>query len=800
MENEITTSHHNKFGSGFNMKDQITYYMSNWKWFLISIFVFFGIAYTYLRYTIPQYSATASLMIKDEKKGGVNSEQSAFSDLVVLSGVKSNLDNEIEVVKSMTMIKSTVKKLGLNILYINEGRVKSEELYKKSPVQFSFFNLKEGFEEKNIIYKVIGSGRNTYELYDRNDVKKGDYQYGQTLKLREGDAVVFKTDKAKNFKENPFKVMIQMKSVSSVARGFKGRLSVKKSGERTTIVELSIVDPVREKAEDFLNGLIRVYNEDEVADKNLVFENTSKFINDRLKIIADELEGVEKNTEAFKIRNHVTDITSETAIYLNSASDFEKKEVETETKLKVVSVMEEYLKNANTNDLIPANILTSDANASGLIEQYNQLLLERNRMLKNAGPSNAVIQTLNKKIESLRMDIADVLLRLKGQLEVLKKDLTYQKAIFNGKISTIPTLEREARALGRQQQIKEALYLYLLQKREETAISLAVTSPNAKVVDPAMSSGGPISPQRGTIYMMALALGALLPFGVLYLLNMMDNKLKGRSDIESKLTIPILGDVPHSDTNEEIISSSSRSASAEAIRIVRTNLEFLLNQVPEGIAKTVFITSTIPKEGKTFVAVNLAGTIALSGKKVLLIGMDIRNPKLETYLNLGDNTGVTNYLSSNDLKLPELIQKQPGFDAFYVLPSGIIPPNPVELLMSQKVNYLFETLKKEFDYIIVDTAPVSLVTDTLLIAPHAHSFIYVARANYLDKRMLHVPDQLYREKKLSNMAMLINDTDVQKGYGYGYGGYGYGGYGYGYGLDIVKKSWYASFFEKITGK
>lgn len=793
MEQEFTPQDNIAFNSGFNIKDQLDYYLSNWKWFLLGVVVFFLGAYIYLRYTTPQYNAVATLMLRDEKKGGADTQMNAFSDLALLSNIKSNLDNEIEVLKSRSLIMSAVKSLGLNVSYINEGRVKSEELYKKSPIQFSFLKFNTGFEQKIIVYKVIGSGENKYALYDRNENMLGVYQYGQTVALKEGDAIVFETDKRKSFKENPFKVMVQMRPVASVAGAYKGRLSVKKSGDRTTIVELSIIDAVGERAEDFLNGLVTVYNQDVVADKNIVFENTSKFIDDRLKIIADELDGVEKSTEAFKIRNHVTDITSETNLFLSSASEFEKKEIETETKLKVVAVMEEYLKNAKASDLIPANVLTSDASAVGLIDQYNRIVLERNRMLKNGGPKNAVILTLNKKIEALRFDISEVLSRLRGQLEISKKDLAYQNAVFNGKISKIPTLEREARALGRQQQIKEALYLYLLQKREETAISLAVTSPNAKVVDPAISSKSPVFPQKNSIYMMALALGVLVPFGALYLVNMMDNKVKGRSDVESKLSIPILGDVPTSFSNEEIIEANSNTSAAEAIRIARTNLEFMLNEVSDEKAKTIFVTSTLPKEGKTFIAVNMAGAIALSGKKVLLVGMDIRNPKLEDYLHL-PKEGVTNYLSSKDLDIHTLIHKIPDYEAFYVLPSGIIPPNPAELLMSNKVNDLFEILKSEYDYIVVDTSPVHLVTDTLLIAQHADSFVYVIRANYLDKEMLYVPYKLYKEKKLPNMALLINDTEIRKGYGYGYGAYGYG---YGYGVEVIKKTWYKRFLEKF---
>ncbi len=377
--------------------------------------------------------------------------------------------------------------------------------------------------------------------------------------------------------------------------------------------------------------------------------------------------------------------------------------------------------------------------------------------------------------------------RFKAALDIKKKDLAYQNALFNGKISKIPTLEREARVLGRQQQIKEQLYLYL-QKREETAISLAVTAPNAKVIDSALSSKSPVTPKRQSIYMSAMAIGLLLPLGVLYLLQMMDTKIKGRSDVESKLNIPILGDIPTSLSNEEIIDANSRTSAAEAVLgLYEPISSSMLNQVPDNVAKTVFVTSTVPKEGKTFVAVNLAGTIALSGKKVLLIGMDIRNPKLEDYLHL-PKEGVTNYLSTKDLDIHSLIHRIPKYESFFVLPSGVIPPNPAELLMSNKVDVLFEQLKKEFDYIVVDTSPVHLVTDTLLIAQHPDAFVYVVRANYLDKSLLRVPYQLHMEKKLSNMAMLINDTMINKGYGYGYGAYGYG-YGYGYGVEVTKKSW-----------
>jgi len=338
--------------------------------------------------------------------------------------------------------------------------------------------------------------------------------------------------------------------------------------------------------------------------------------------------------------------------------------------------------------------------------------------------------------------------------------------------------------------------LYLLQKREETAISLAATAPNARVIDLAKESKGPVSPKKNIIYLAALFLGLLIPFGILYLKELLDTKVKTRLDITDKLNIPFLGDVPKSLSPTEIIDTTCRTSTAEALRIVRANLDYMLTQVPDGLAKCVFLTSTIPGEGKTFLSVNLASIFAHSGKKVLLIGMDIRKPKLNEYVTTSDGKGLTDYLSTKNIPISDFIISMKGYEAFDVLLGGNIPPNPTEMLMSKKVKELFEQFKKQYDYIIVDTPPVSLVSDTLVISKHADTFIYVVRANYLDKRMLHFPEILYNENKLPNMAIILNDTKLGKGYGaYGYGDYGYGNYGYS-GFEITKKPW----FKKILNK
>jgi capsular exopolysaccharide synthesis family protein len=768
----------------FDVMEQLEKYLRHWKWFVLSAFICLAIAFVYLRYAIPQYKAVASILVKDDKKGGMASELAAFSDLGMLKGVKNNVDNEVEILKSRTLVESTVKKMGLTVSYWSQGNVKSAEIYKNVPIEIVFSAVAEGFYKKAHAYRVESISNTQFSFYDADNEKIGDYGYGQVITLKEGKCIIFK--KPPYFKNKPFEITIQINKLDQIVQGFKGRLSVTPLSKTTSVAELSVVDPVAEKAEDFLNTLIAVYNQDAINDKNFILENTNKFINQRLEYITDELDGVEMKAEVFKKDNRVTDIVTESKLFIANASAFEKSEIEIETQLRVVQLMTDFVNKSNSTELIPANVLSSETQAGGLIMQYNELILQRNRLLKNAGANNAVVLALEAKIEALRANVKSSLVQQKRALEITRNDLARQNALIGGKISNIPTLERESRELGRQQQIKETLYLYLLQKREETAISLAVTEPNAKVIDSAMALNNPVSPKRNIIFLAALLIGLLIPFAIIYLMDLLDTKVKSHFDFEGKVSIPFLGDIPASDSPTEIINSTSRSVSAEAMRIVRTNLDFMLSGVPENVAKTIFLTSTVPKEGKTFIAVNLAGTIALSGKKVLLVGLDIRNPKLNQYLDL-PNAGITNYLYTKGSDINDYIVKHKDFEQLYVLPSGVIPPNPAELLMDKRIDALFAQFKKEYDYIIVDTAPVTIVTDTLIIAKHADTFVYVVRANYSDKRLLRLAEALYRENKIGKMALLLNDTAPNGGYGYGYG--------YGYGVELETKPWYRKYFK-----
>lgn len=778
----------------FNLRDTLEKYLVHWQWFVLGACLCLSIAYVYLRYATPQYQASTTILVKDEKKGGMLSELSAFSDLGLGSGLKSNVDNEIEILKSRTLVERTVQKLGLNIVLIGNGNVISSEWYKESPIEVHVVNAKPAFYSDRMKFEFVELTPQTFELVSElpSDEKtpflknKKEFRYGEPIAAPNGDLIITKSI-INQIKSNYKSISISVNPLDAVVAGYLGRLKINPVSKTSSVVEVSISDPLTNRAEDFLDNLIQIYNEDAAADKSYISENTSKFVANRLLLITQELDGVEKDVEQFKTSNKLTDIETEAKLFIEGSNTYNKKRVEMEIQLNMVASMLDFIKKSTIADLLPANIISKEGDASGLMDSYNQLVLERNRILKSATAVNPTVIKLEEQIASLKANITQSLLRLQANLNIQKRDLRSQEGMLDSKIGEIPVQERQFRVIARQQKVKEELYLYLLQKREETAISMAATAPNARVIDAAKASKIPVSPKRSIIYLAALLLGLLIPFAIIYIIDLLDTKVKSRFDISSKFDIPFLGDIPNSVTPNEIIDATSRTGTAEALRIVKTNLDFMLGQVAEGEAKTIFMTSTVSGEGKTFLSVNLAGTMALSKKKVLLIGMDFRNPKLNEYLDIPNNSGLTDYLSSSKAQISDSIFKLKNFENLYVLPAGIIPPNPTELLMSKKVEELFTQFKKEYDYIVVDMAPVSLVSDTLMLAKYADASVYVVRANFLDKRMLHIPKTLYKEGKLNNMAMVLNDTALNKSYGYGYG--------YGYGIKETPKPWYKRIFN-----
>lgn len=752
--------------SEINIKEQLFFYSQYWKWFVFSALFFLSVSFIYLRYYIVEYGVNSTILIKDEKKGG-SSEFSAISDMNLFSS-KNSVDNEIAILKSRTLSQNVVAGLDLDISYFSQDRLVNVEFYKDSPIKILFYNKSKNYNKINKQLTIKVESDTNYSLSENNTEIFNEYIFGQKVTNELGTFTIIKNNV---FSKNELPtISIVKSSLESTANDFRGSLTISLV-DKTNVINLSNTDPIPQRGLDFLDEVVNQYNLDAIRERNQIANFTKDFIDLRLQIITKELGGVEQQQEIFKKTRNLTSLEADSELSLAQATDYDRSILNIETELKVSEFMLNQISKMKPNELIPANIMSSKEGSNGGVDQYNTLVLERRRQLKSATEDNPMIKNMDSQLLSVKLNIIEGLKNKQKDLKINVLDLSNTRAHFDNKVGKVPTNDRFYNEIARQQHVKESLYLYLLQKREETELSLAASSPKAKIIDKAYLSG-PVSLNKLVFYLVAFAIGIFIPFGILFLINFLDTKIKSRKDIVGKVSIPYLGDLPRSNDNEDIIKVNSRSSSAEAIRMIRTNLEFMLAHVTKNKCKTIFITSSISKEGKTFCAVNLATTIALSEKKVLIIGMDIRNPKLDTYIDL-PSKGLTNYLSKEDGTINDFIVKVSAIPNLYALASGVIPPNPVELLMNDKINVMFDELKLQFDYIIVDTAPVSLVTDTLLIAKNADAFIYVMRANYLEKRMLQFAETLYKEGKLPNMCILLNDTENSKTSGYGYG-YGYG--------------------------
>ena len=564
-----------------------------------------------------------------------------------------------------------------------------------------------------------------------------------------------------------------MNSIDNTVNKYQKSLAIEPNSDKNSkIINFGLIGPVPAISKKVINDLIINYNNDIVGDNHKLTEATSKFIDSRLAIVSGDLHGVDKQLEQFKQSNNITDVTSEANIFLESAADNEKKLLDASTQLQLVDYMNGAL-NTSRTDLLPSNIGLDDKSISSEIASYNELVLAKEDMLKSVTNEHPNVIKLQEQISDVKRNLKNSLKLYQNNTKTILGTIQGKQNQIAGKIQKVPSQERGFRDISRQQQIVEALYLFLLQKREENEIKSAATPENIKIIDYAYDIKTPISPKKSIILLGALILGFVIPFVCIYIYKLLNNNVNSKEEVEDIVGAPIAGQVPKS--NISILENNDNSSAAEAFRILRTNVNFLMKNSKD--SQCIFITSTTSGEGKSFISTNLAQILTMSGKSVLLIGADIRSPKVLDYLGIADEYrhkyGVTEYLISQDVAIDNIIIKKPAHYKFDVIHSGQIAPNPSELLMNGRFDDIIKYGKEHYDYVLVDTAPVSLVTDTLLIANQADITMYVVRANYLDKRMLAIPKDLYRENRLKNMAMVINDVDFSKGYGYGYG-YGYG--------------------------
>ncbi|MAZ72745.1 MAG: tyrosine protein kinase [Flavobacteriaceae bacterium] len=786
----------NKESQEFNLKEILQRYTQKWFWFVLCVVIALVTAKIYLRYTIPSYQSKASILIKDDASSGNLGGVSPFSEVGYLGGLKTNqVANELAILKSKRLISEVVKELNLHIKYDNIGSIITSELYSNRPFIVQYLSFKDSIRAPRVP-KLFFTVNSETEFRVATESKSIDevYGFGESITLPFGDITVIPVfDNPYSFTQFIGKtISVSYAPVENTALQYQSRISVQSDDRYSNVINFSLQSPVREKAEDFINELISQYNKDAIKDRSQVARNTSNFIDSRLEIITRELDSVEQNKETFKSNNRLTDIEAEAQIILQNASEFDKKQLDVGTQLELANTMVDYMENARSNDLLPANIGLQGDQVASAVTNYNQLILERNRLLKNSTSKNPVVENLNNQIEQIRNGILGSLENQRNSLKIALRDLNYKEATLNSQIAKVPRKEKLYREINRQQGIKEQLFLFLLQQREEASISLAVTAPKAKIIDSAFSSKSPVSPNRMLIYLGALLVGILVPFLIIYLYYLINTKIRNRRDVERIVPkTDFLGEIPKLGKNdEELIQKNDRSMLAESFRILRTNLQYQgLNASDKKGANRIFVTSTVKGEGKTFVAFNLALTLALTGKKVILIGADIRNPQLHRYSaneKKGDK-GLTEYIIDENIRVNELIQPSMFNENLSIIHSGVIPPNPAELLMRSRTETFFEELENDFDYIIVDTAPAMLVTDTVLLNKYADVMLYVARADYTDKKLLEFLKDSINNGRLSKVALVLNNVS-QNNFGYG------NKYGYTY-TTQEKKSLFGKWFS-----
>ena len=774
-----------------NVFQNFAKYLQYWKWFVLSVLISLSVCFIRLRYASPEYKAVSKIVVRDEKKGGLGSELGAFADMGLLSGMKNNVDNEVEILNSITLVERAVERLQFTTTYFRIGTVKDVEVYKATqPFEFAIANASQVFYKNAQFFKVKVLSNSRFRLINKNEVVLGDFNFGASIALKEAK---IKIQKLPNFATiNPINSIykVYFEPAKNVGASYAKVLTVEALSKTSSIVNLSVSDKVPEKAEDFLNTLVAIYNEEAIKDKNMISENTLDFIQKRLGVISDELGTVEVQSENFKKTNQITDIAANAEIYLRSHSAFETNLIETETQLRVLSIMIDFMKNKGKSELVPIDIIpkTTSAQANPLIVEYNQLVLQRNRILKDGTLKNYVVTNLDQQLEELDRNIKESLVQLKSGLLVKRSDLEKQDDLLQGKINDIPTQEREFRIFDRQQKIKEGVYLYLIQKREETAITLAVKETNAKIIDAGRAGDNPISPKKSVWYLIALALGIGIPFGILLLIFKLDNKIHNANDLDIQSSgAPILAELP-----TLLDTTDSVNQSVEAFRTLANNTNFITPISENNEGSVIFVTSSVKGEGKTFVSYNLAKAYAELDKKVIIIGTDFRNPQLHKYVAKVRKSikGFSNYLYDPAVQWQDLvIRTDDNQFPFDILTSGDIPPNPTLLLSNKRFAVCFEELKKQYDIIVVDTAPTLLVTDSLIISKVADTTVYVVRSGITEKRLISYINKLSFDKKVINMGYVVNDIDFTSSYGYGYGyqySYNYG-YNYGYGVDTKKK-------------
>ena len=797
-----------KKASGLNFQKVFSHLVLNWHWYLFSVFICLCGAFIYLRYAQPVYQVSARMLVKDEEKKTRTSIRQILpnmEDFGIMNN-SSGFDNEIEILQSPVTVHDAVKRLKLYTEYRIDGHIMKQLLYTNQPVSVDLdpmsldsldYYMLEGIRSIQMAITKKGEGYHAdiglvYNGKVMKEYSEDIDSLGTSVKTDYGTISFMSNPKYNTYKEDRFKkgfaLLVTIRPPMVVALGYMGRMGVAPTSKETSIASIVVNDENVKRGIDFINMLVLCYNDQANIDKNEVARKTEEFINQRLEKIDAELGTTENSLENYKKRNAVTQLEADAAQSLQLSAQYAARLADINTQMQLLDYLQQYVDNPdNRYKLIPANIGMDDKASTQLIADYNKTIQERNRLIRSASNQSPQVQTITATLNDLEASVKQALAQARHSAELHRSSIQSQYARYQGRIGSTPEQERVLNQIGRQQEVRSGLYLLLLQKREENSISLAATADKGKLIAMPLNKGM-ISPQKGKVFMIAFFIGLLIPFIILFIKQLLRYRIEGHDDVASLTNVPIVADVPVASEKAKtaagiVVQADKNTQMDEVFRSLRTNLQFMMVENE----KTILFTSGISGEGKTFLAANLAVSFALLGMKVVLVGCDIRKPALGRLFGTSNSKqGLTNLLRAEHVTAEDLRKEtcssgvNPNLD---LLLSGPVPPNPTELLSRKSLKTVFDLLSEEYDYIILDSAPVGLVTDTLQIARYANVSCFVCRADYTPKANIALLDSLTQENKLPNACVVLNGVDMSKrkyGYYYGYGRYGkYGRYGYG---------------------
>lgn len=779
----------------FNFQTVYMTLILNWKWFVLSLIICLGLASIYLRYTIPIYQTYAKLLIKEENNSRGRNSLQYTTNLGMVSN-STGIDNEMEILKSSSIAIQAVKDLKLYTTYMSAGKVTNRLMYKTQPISVDIDPIHLDILTHPISLTITREGKKYHvegTYYSTNPDAPGKaYAIDKSFTAlpaaigTQAGILTFIPNSTTPMKDGE-KMLVRISPPKAVAIGYAAGLSIAQSSKSTSIAVLTINDQSPERAIDYLKQLAICYNRQANEDKNEVAVRTEEFINGRLEKINTELGSTESQLESYKKANKMVELQMSANQALSNSDQYDQKLAEANTQIALLNSINDYMNQpSNKYETLPANIGISDQSAVSLINKYNEIVLERNRLLRSASENSPTVTPLTSQLDDLSSSIRRAMAQAKRSMDIQRNAVASQYGKYNSMIQQTPEQEKTMKQIGRQLEVKAGLYLMLLQKREENSISLAATADKGKLIDDP-TVVGKVAPRSSTIYAGALAAGLAIPSVVFFLLSFFRYKIEGHDDVARLTSLPIIADVAvASDTAKTkadiVVHENQNNQMEEIFRSMRTNVQFMLKENE----KVISFTSSISGEGKTFIAANLAVSFALLGKKVILVGLDIRKPRLAELFEIDDHRhGITNLLTKTVVTAADIqAQTLPSGvnDNLELLMAGPIPPNPAELLTRTSLDDIMDLLKRTYDYVIIDTAPVGLVTDTLQVGRVSNLTVYVCRADYTPKENFELINTLHVENKLPNICVVVNGIDLSKkkyGYYYGYGKYGrYAKYGY----------------------